>query len=315
MTRIERRQLASKRLQSVLSAQIVANARTLENKISDAGPSHQRIEPHILTPARQALEKTGRILRTGAPTIWFHLADAPPDQVEERLLELRGIHDQLARQSFTLRLGQCLEIAVFNALRANRPCEFLGSFADLQEHDDSTPYSKEEPPNSISGDSIPGKKRLDFLLLSEHGRAGVETKNIREWLYPHSVEVRELLLKCCAIDAVPVLIARRLPYITFSLLSACGVILHQTYNQLFPSADAELATKAKNKNLLGYHDIRVGNEPDSRLAKFIRDNLPKILPAARTRFRASKDLLQRYGSSEIEYFQFAKQVIRSRRQV
>src|SRR5438132_8729124 len=113
MTRTERRQLASKRLQSVLSAQLVANARTLENKISDAGPSHQRIEPHILTPARQALEKTGRILRTGAPTVWFHLVDTPSDQVDGRLLQLRGIHDQLVQQKFTLRLGQSLEIALF----------------------------------------------------------------------------------------------------------------------------------------------------------------------------------------------------------
>ena len=313
MTRIERRQLASKRLQSVLSAQIVANSRTLENKISDAGPANQRIEPHVLTPVRQDLEKTGRILRTGAHTAWFHLADTPPDQVDERLLTLRGIHDQLVKQDFTLRLGQTLEIAIFRALRANPPCEFLGSFSDLEDHDDSTPYSREEPPNAISGESMPGKKRLDFILLSEHGRVGVEAKNIREWLYPQSAEVRELLLKCCTIGAVPLLVARRLPYITFSLLNACGVILHQTYNQLFPSTDAELAAKAKDKNLLGYHDIRIGNAPDARLTKFIRDNLPKILPAARARFDASKELLYRYASFEIEYHEFLNEVSQSRK--
>ena len=108
---------------------------------------------------------------------------------------------------------------------------------------------------------------------------------------------------------MPVLIARRLPYITFSLLNVCGVILHQTYNQLFPSADAELASKAKDKTLLGYHDIRLGNNPDGRLIRFIRDNLPKVLPEQKRRFDASRDLLQQYATGEIEYYQFAREVI------
>ena len=41
--------------------------------------------------------------------------------------------------------------------------------------------------------------------------AGIEVKNIREWLYPNREEVRELLLKCCTLNVVPVLIATVLP--------------------------------------------------------------------------------------------------------
>jgi hypothetical protein len=149
------------------------------------------------------------------------------------------------------------------------------------------------------------RKRLDFLALSEHGRVGFEAKNIREWVYPHSNEVRDVLLKCCAIDAVPVLVARRIAYVTARLLSAAAVIVHEMYNQLYPLSDSALADLARDKDLLGYHDIRIGNVPDSRLSKFISETLPERLAEARERFNASKDLLSSYAAEEMPYEAFS----------
>jgi len=87
-------------------------------------------------------------------------------------------------------------------------------------------------------------------------------------------------------------------------------VLHQTYNQLYPSADLDLAHKAKDKTLLGYHDIRVGNQPDTRLLKFITVNLPTILPHARRRFEKFKDLLIDYAKQRIPYRVFSWKVRR-----
>ena len=56
-------ELARKRLQSILRTQTVSTWRTLEHKISDAGPNDQRAQPHILTRARAQLERTGTIIR------------------------------------------------------------------------------------------------------------------------------------------------------------------------------------------------------------------------------------------------------------
>jgi hypothetical protein len=89
------------------------------------------------------------------------------------------------------------------------------------------------------------------------------------------------------------------------VLSPCGVLFHQTYTQLLPEADRELAELARDKNLLGYHDIRIGNQPDDRLLKFIGINLPRILPEARVRFDEYKDLLGVFGSGDIRYKEFA----------
>ena len=40
------------------------------------------------------------------------------------------------------------------------------------------------------------------------------------------------------------------------------------------------ALSARDKNLLAYFDIRLGNQPDGRLTKFIGTNLPMVLPDA-----------------------------------
>jgi hypothetical protein len=301
MTREEWQQIAFRRLNNILDAHVVANARTLENKISDAGPTNQRVQPHILTEARKILENRGDIRRRGNGIVWFYLANTPPDQLEKRLAAQKVVHDELLKHTFTVRLGQVLEIAVYRALLETSKSAFFGGFTDLDAHDDSILYHKEEPPSLIKGALIPDGKRLDFLIVSDQGCVGVETKNVREWLYPRSAEIRDLLLKCCAIDAIPVLVARRIPYVTARLLSAAGVIVHEVFNQLFPLSDADLADLARDKNLLGYHDIRIGNDPDARLIKFFGSTLPTHLAEARERFDKAKDLLSSYAAQEMSY--------------
>lgn len=88
-----RHELAVKRLRNILRSHVVASARILEQKISDAGPTNQRIDPHILTEARNSLTQNGEILsinRGGVP--WFHLDKAPTDLLQKRLSELDALH-------------------------------------------------------------------------------------------------------------------------------------------------------------------------------------------------------------------------------
>lgn len=311
----DRHKLAATRLRNILRTQVIASARTLEQKISDAGPTNQRIDPHILTETRKALIQRGDIqqLQTGGIP-WFHLTDADQPTLDKRLAELDTLHRQTQKPLFVMQLGQTLEIATFRALRSQSSLTFFGNFADLDAHDDSKLYSKEEPPSSLSGHQIPSGKKLDFLVQHEQaGYAGIEIKNVREWFYPDRTEVREMLFKCCSLDVVPVLIARRIHFSTFSVLNPCGVIMHETFNQLYPNAAKDLAQQVKNKNLLGYHDVRVGNDPDARLLRFIQTNLPLVLPAARHSFDTFKDLLCGYGNGELSYKSFSARVKRRMR--
>jgi hypothetical protein len=310
LSREEREQIAETRILRVLGTLTVANQRTLEQKISDAGPYNQRIDPHILTDVRNRLKTEGAIASTtrlNAP--WYYAGNTRPDVIEARLSELLPVYQ--ACSDIGGRIGQTLEIATYRALCQIPHADFSGRFRDLDAHDDNTMYKKEEPQQHIGTRSLKGDVRLDFILRTpDAGPLGLECKNVRHWMYPHVEEISETLDKCISLDAIPVLIARRIHYATFAVFSKCGFIFHQTYNQLFPSSFAELASKASDKNMLGYHDIRVGNTPDARLLKFITVDLPKIAAAARAKFNAHKDLLEPYANDEMPYDEFAGRVLR-----
>ena len=315
MAKDGRQILARTRLLNVIRRHGISVARTLEQKISDAGPGHQRIDPHVLTTVRQQLVDEGVLLTRTTPgvnnTPWFSLTGADTAFVQERYDAQLPVHQAIREHGVTNRLGQCLEIAVYRTLLEQDQLTHFGRFKDLDDHDDSTLYSKEEPPQSVSGKHLARQQRLDFLVLSSTAElGGIEVKNIREWLYPGREEIRELLIKAMALDCVPILIARRIHFTTFKVLKPCGVILHQTYNQRWAEADQELAEKARDKHLLGYHDIRVGNMPDERLLKFIGTNLPKVMPHARKRFEQHKDLIGKFVQNEMEYKEFAARVRR-----
>lgn len=301
-----REELAEKRILNILRKHGIATMRTLEQKISDSGPFNQRINPHVLTTVRNQLVAEGVVIRIDSQAPWYHLNDTPEEFVKRRLDEQLPAYKLLQYGGIGTRVGQCLEIAIYRALLEQDKLDHLGSFKNLDEHDDDQLYKKEEPPQSLSGRSLDGDERLDFLVRhQEAGWAGIEAKNVREWLYPDRREIADLIHKAVTLDIVPVLIARRIPYVTFKVFSPCGVLFHETYNQLLPETDRDLAELAKNKNLLGYHDIRTGNQPDARLLKFIGTNLPKILPEARDRFDDYKDLLGDFADGNMSYKEFS----------
>ena len=298
--------LGERRLRSVLAKHGIALSRTLEQKISDAGPGHMRVDPHVLTKSLKSLKNRGEIKRLTRDSVnWHYLADTPQDFVEKRLQEQLPVYQKLNEGSLSKRVGQCLEIAIYRAL-ASQQLDFFGRFPNLYHHEGSRLLSKEEPPGHIGSRSLPGQQRLDFLFRHPSaGWAAIEAKNIREWFYPDRKEVRELLSKSIALDCVPVLIARRYSFVAFKVLSMCGVVFHENFNQMFAKADTTVALDARNKRLLGYHDIRIGDHPDARLQKFIHTNLPNVLPAARERFEKFKDLLAPFADGSMEYQEFA----------
>ena len=179
------------------------------------------------------------------------------------------------------------------------------------QHGRRVPTARRSLPPTLGTAQYRGDGRLDFLYLHPAaGPAGVEAKNGRKWHYPNGDVIREFLFKCVALNCVPILVARRFPSVTSEVLGKCGMVLHQTRNQLYHAADKDLAYRAKAQDSLGYDDIRVGDEPDARLLRFIGATLPEVLPDARTRFDKFKDLLARYTDRKIQYREFAGRVRR-----
>jgi hypothetical protein len=311
LSRQKREEIAEKRLFSILGSHGIATARTLEQKISDAGPYNQRIDPHILTEVRNRMVEENKLVRTTHANVpSFSIVGADGIQIAARLALQLPVYRSINGGNIATRVGQALEIATYRCLVA-ADAEFYGRFRDLDEHDDSTLYSKEEPPQHIGKRALEGKQNLDFLLRDNSaGWMGLECKNVREWLYPDREELLDTLKKCLALHAVPVIIARRIPYVSFRLLGRCGVIFHENYNQRIPASEKDLADKAKRKDLLGYHDIRTGNEPDDRMVAFFQDTLPNIAEEMRKRYEEYYDLLAAWAHNAMTYEEFAAQVRR-----
>ena len=310
---VDREAIARRRLVRVLDNRVVATSRMLEQKISDAGPGPMRVDPHILTPVLRQLVEDGVVARHPDPKTsvpWYHLARTPWHDVRARLDVLLPIHHAIQDRDFLLRLGQALEIAVYRALGQNegRFVTFLGGYPDLAAHDDSRLYRKVEPPLTLGSRTAAGL--VDYVALTKHGPLAIEVKNVREWLYPDRDEIRDLLRKACSLDAVPVLIGRRIPFVTRKLLTSCGALVHETYNQLFPAADVALAANVRDKAKIGFHDVRTGNEPDGRLLRFVGTNMPDLAERVRPTFDRQKDLLAAFGSGEMRYGEFAARVRR-----
>jgi hypothetical protein len=293
----------------------VATMRTIEQKISDAGPFNQRINPHILTSVRTDLVKRGQIdsIKEGGTRWYFSTATAKAFR-NERLALLAPIHKKASAQKFTRRVGDALEISVYRSLFA-AGADFQGRFRDLDDHGDDLPYSKEEPPSHIGKRTLPGDLKLDFHYRHETaGWAGIECKNIREWLYPNRPELRQLMVKAFALNCIPVLIGRRIHPSTVFVFGKCGLIIHQNFNQLLPASDADLAADLKHKNLMGFFDIRASNEPDARMLRFVESSLPTAMPAAREKWKAHADIIERFVTDgDMSYAEFAGRIGRRAR--
>jgi hypothetical protein len=139
--------------------------------------------------------------------------------------------------------------------------------------------------------------------------AGIEVKNYRTWLYPDTTEVKEMLWKCADIGAVPVLMARRVPFITFRLLNLSGCLVYQHYKQLYAKADSDLADLVRDKDLLGYHDVRAGNEPDGRMSRFVGELLPDLIGDARPRFEVFRGVHHAYGRGDLNYASWVRLIL------
>lgn len=308
--RSDRENIARIRLSSVINRHGAAIARTIEQKISDAGPFDQRIDPHILNPVRNQMVKEGQLIRHRAHGVdWYSTMDVPTDTFQSRIEEQFAVYQLILHGDFNARMGEVLEIAVYRALQES-PLLSLGGFRKLTTEPTSQKLKKEEPPSIFSGRELSGNKRFDFLVGQDRYWAGIEVKNIREWLYPDREEIRDLLAKAVDLNIPPILIARRIPYVTRRLLSVAGVLMWETRHQYYPPEYDNLAGQVRAKTSLGYFDVTVSDRPDKYLREFIVRIVPEELPQATERFLAHRDILGPYGRGDMSYREFAARLRR-----
>lgn len=275
--------LASKRTLSVLATHHCCPIRMLEAKICEAGPGDKRPNPLSLSEAIRRLthEASIQLIPKCAPTeIPFYApngVDISHPTFKDLLTKRRHLY--LFHKSLTERNDFCsdvLEQLLDTALERSSIAVFRSRFPKQ---------------------NLPPDRPLDFVVEIGAIPFGGDAKNFREWLYPDSWEIWAAISKCCELDAVPVLVARKLPYVSFVLFGNVGMVGYQTHFQFFhPTVEPELA-RVKSVDGLGYKDIRCTLEPDANIIKFFQITLPKIATQFKARFAAKKKVLQHFADA------------------
>jgi hypothetical protein len=142
-------------------------------------------------------------------------------------------------------------------------------------------------------------------LLDEIGRPSgtvtvlIEVKNIREWIYPETRELYELLDKSAQlqerypdISFVPLLVCRRVHLTTGRMAKDLGFFVVATWMQFVqPHADIDVAHFEEVRHGLGLTDLRLTEEAYEPLTRRLVITLPTVATRTAERFARSAPLL------------------------
>jgi hypothetical protein len=302
--------LAKKRIQSILDRDTIANQRTLEQKISDQGPSGQRVDPHLVGYAVKDLLELNRlqkILHKKTNTHWYANPATKPEHYDPKLQKLAPLYAAITGGGFGNLSGDALEIAVFRCLDAafdaNPRHTYHGSFYLDKPKNKEGRFDKIKPPQNIG--KYVTKKSPDFLQYGHApGPLCIECKNYREWAYPRESYIKDLIVRASELNAIPVLIARRIQYATITnLLVPAGIIAHESYYQYYPSDKSALAESVRDKRSLGFTDVLASETPHARTLKFFLQDIPRVVDASAARWLANKPHLLDYATDKINLAQ------------
>ena len=303
--------LGKKRIQSVLDRETVAHYRTLEQKISDQGPEGQLVDPHLLGLAVMDMLEQNRLRSVNHPgsgkAPWYTNLTTKDEAIAKRLDVLAPLYQSVSGGGFGNLTGDALEVVVFQVLRsifaANKRFAYQGHFYLDKPKNEHGRFVKLQPPKGVGGGIT--TKKADFIQFGHSaGPLCIECKNYREWLYPGSQLIKDTILKAYELESVPVLVARRIHYSAMSnFLAPAGIIAHESFNQYYPSDQAELAEKVSHKRSLGFTDVIATETPHKRTRVFFEKTLPSIVDAMGDRWNSNKDALFEYAKGELNLAQ------------
>lgn len=243
----------------VLKSNAVATTKELEARISDFGPSRLASpNPHHVTTARQRLVERGTLVVLDIDgTEFYHLAQADPELVRstlDRKMELQSRFTNLT--GVYEKCGKNAEIVTYRALLAS------------EVH--YVPFAPGAPVTHLNGMST--ARSLDQAAYGQTSRykLGIEVKNGREWVYPESWPVWKTIGAAIELDAMPILVARRIHPTCFPLFKKIGMLGHETRSQTFSPdiSPDEIEILGAVQREFFFKDVAITDEPEEAQVEF-----------------------------------------------
>ncbi len=289
-------ELGKQRIRNILRDRLYANARQLESKISEAGPTNKRCNPHVLTAALKDLTLSHEVSTENHPVDscqFYYLTENARTKKNQKTLQARSnkinaIYSTYRSIAQDRRLvGDALETVFRTALKSIPDYFELGS-----KKNPLTIFGDKTLPGALDGTYLLGKKKL-FLA--------VEAKNIREWIYPDRHELWSLINKANTISddsnlVLPVLISRKIPYYARRAFKSLGVLGYEMHNQIFDPSVSNQLELIKHKDGLGFHDISTDLSPPEKLVSFLQETVFEYGENYAATFLENKDLFDTYAA-------------------
>lgn len=275
-------QAAVDALRHFMDSELAASKIELEAKLIESHIGRPPFEPAHLHDARVRLQMQGEIFLDRTPT---RGGSAPPLFITtDREKRSRKVDDAAARKRLLMSryysfvqgepgvrsslAGDAGEMAFHDALLR------AGVGAPL-----STVTRGRPQAGSVHGHAVPGGAldnvfaltRLDSETLAPIGPWGVtvlvEVKNIREWVYPRTQELFQVLVKAAKLTAalptasfMPMLVTRRVQATTTFMAKNLGFFVIETKRQYLPAEHSRIDPVAFDevRSELGLLDLTLG---------------------------------------------------------
>jgi hypothetical protein len=289
------RTLAARGIQELLAVDGAATQPGMEAKLSDSVfPGFTRhVDPHHLTTARFRLLRAGVIEKLdeqtrGGGTVGTYVLAGPSKAVQRKAGRKRLLHQRYLSWSRdhtkwgAAPIPAALERVVHSSLVRAAPFGYL-----LLRPEGGGEVTR------IAGAAVPGG-RIDnaafFTGLTSRGLPektaliAIEAKNVRQWIYPQTQELYQLLDKSAKLhiahpdlDVLPVLVCRRAHYLTTKMAQHVGFHVIQTRRQYIRpavAANADDRRKFEELNVELSYGLDLNEGPVDQMAAHFTKTIP-----------------------------------------
>lgn len=283
---------ATRRLNALFQTYPVCSSREMEARLSDFGiQTIPRADPHHLTTARHHLSLQ---IVSATPVPLYALPNIQVDSVKDTISRKEHLHNAFVNFTRDELCGDIAEKVILTCMEASQNLS-------LQPHELGRVSSIG---NNTTTNPLDTYAFLPFLHSSGTYKVaviGIEVKNIREWIYPESVEIWKALKACLDLNCIPVIINRSFHYTSFSFFRDIGVLGHETNKQYFAYDLRKETDFQAIKDELYFRDIvpwkvtKKGVKLDPNVVKFFTTTVPKMIERTTGRFELNKSLLLQYA--------------------
>jgi hypothetical protein len=274
-------------------------------KISEAGPTNQRIEALVLSDCLKSkisnneIEQCDLILENGSNQVLYYLPGVDRRKLNPRVKKIKeALEIYTSTTQMTELCGNVLEYIIGQSIIKSK--QYITLLPLFENKDDGVFKIPNTTPDMLSFDGkvIYNNAPLDGILIHKDTSipVGIEIKNKREWKYPPDVEIWITIAKCVSIEVLPVFVARKIPEITKFFFKKAGILgLETQFQFIHPCKETEFKNVI-DKNYLGYSDIKLSVDTRSNLDKFFVENIPNNIEEYYETFMQNKNLLFKYAT-------------------